>query len=521
MAYVKRISQDTQSDGDIKCEVHKPLILNCFCKSCDVLVCMDCILNLHKSHDWCKVSDIVTIKKYELSENLRQIQRDHLRLLSASISNTKRATNDISDQLARIDAQGDKIISIVRDIQEKLKQNCRDKVKLSRNAVGKAESDKIYLESVRRICAEKSKSGSDAEIILANRNLKMAMDEYSPDNFRKQMVSWSFEQGNIDKDLLADMFGRFTPKESIYEKTPLKRPVDVKTPRSAHRPRDQEMDFKITFDVISIFRHGIFDIQSICPIAEKAWIHQREGHTNALVDKDGEVIKKLNFHFIVNSFSKTRDGTLFCADFRNKSIYRVISSDGSIVKLFETKKLRPTSVSLTHDGHLLVSLVDKFEFILSRQSQRKISKMKMDGIEVQVYGTENLFTAPRKAVENGNRDICVIDVLGENKGRLCVLDSDGRLKFIYKEYNKKAPLWDRWVVDISAWDVCCDDRHRIIVSGCQSREVRFIDSYGKLLEKFVTTGHGLDKHPICLGVDHYTLWLGFEEGHVMVFKYDQ
>lgn len=522
MAHVKRISQETKIDEDIKCEVHKSMSLNCFCKTCDVLVCMDCILKLHKSHDWCKVHDIVTTKKYELSENLRHIQRDHLRLLSVSISDTKRASNDISDQLARIDAQGDKIIAIVRDIQEKLKRTCKDKVKLSKIAVEKAESDKIYLENIRRICTEKSKSGSDAEIILANRNLKMSMVEYLPDNFRKQLVSWSFEQGNVEKDLLEEMFGRLVPKESVSEKNkPIKHSVDVKTPRSAQRTRNYETEFKIDFDVLSTFRHGVFDIQSICPISEKAWIHQREGHTNALVDRDGEVIKKLNFQFVVNSFSKTRDGTLLCADFRNKSIYKVIPSDGVIVKLFQTKNLRPTSVSLTHDGHLLVSLVDKFEFVLSRQSQRKISKMKMDGTEVQVYGTANLFTAPRKAIQNGNRDICVIDVLGENKGRLCVLENEGRLKFIYKEYNKTAPLWDRWMVDISAWDLCCDSRNRIIVSGYQNNEIRFIDSFGKLLEKFVTTGHGIDKFPICLGVDHFTLWVGFEEGNVMVLKYDQ
>lgn len=507
----------------MKCDLHKQMVLNCFCRSCDVLVCMDCVLKLHKSHDWCKVSDIVGAKKYELIACLRQIQTDQLRLLSSNISDTKRASNDISDQLARIDAQGDKMIAYVRNIQERMKQACKDKVKLSKIAIGKAESDKIYLESVYQICTEKSKTGSDAEIILANRNLKMALDEYLPNNFRKQLVSWSFEQGNIDKELMEEMFGRFVPKECVSVKVRPKQTVDVKTPRSAHSARTQapEADPEINFEVLATFRHGVFDIQSICPIAEKAWIHQREGHTNALVDKDGVVVKKLNFRFIVNSFSKTRDGTLFCADFRNKSIYKVISSDGTVMKLFETKGLRPTSVSVTHDGHLLVSLVDKFEFTLSRQSQRKISKIKMDGTEVQVYGTANLFTAPRKAVENGNRDICVIDVIGENKGRLCVLESDGRLKFIYKEYNKKAPLWDRWVVDISAWDVCCDSRHRIIVSGCQSKEIRFIDCYGKLMEKFVTTGSGVDKFPLCLGVDQFTLWMGFEEGQVVVLKYDQ
>ena len=494
------------------CENHKTETLSCFCKECDLLVCNNCVFEHHKTHDWWRVSDVIGSKRYELFNNLSFIHRK----MRSKVSKAKKASNDLNEDMVKIDIQADRLIAFVNEAREELKQELEDRDEQAKSSIQRAETERELFEKVRKICIEKLKYGSDAEVITANKNIKLRVDEIRTETSKQKLSISSFEQGNIEQDSLRSMLGTLVEK-SEYRPVP-NFPAQNTLQLESCSLRDTEDAIPIVLK--SAFKYGAHDVESICPMGSKAWIHQRECRTNALINIDGDIIRKLNFRFTANSIVRNRDGILFCADFKDRCVYKVIASENKITKLFETNGLRPTSIYLTRDNNLLLGLVDDIDYTPRVHCTRKIVKVCFDGNEVRSYDSDQMFTIPRKVIETPIREICVIDVLGENKGRVCVLDPKGKLKFVYKEYRPKAPLWDRWTMDIGAWDVSCDRRCRLVVSSYRSKDIRFIDADGKLLQKIAATDFGVDRLPQCMAVDDFNLWVGFKEGYVMVLKYD-
>ncbi|XP_021375146.1 uncharacterized protein LOC110464319 [Mizuhopecten yessoensis] len=89
------------------CLVHKSEQIILFCKSCDRPVCSHCIIDSnHSNHKFCKVSDVVSSKKLELTEILQ--------------SNGEELSRDLKNKIKGIETQKEKVVENCQEISEEI-----------------------------------------------------------------------------------------------------------------------------------------------------------------------------------------------------------------------------------------------------------------------------------------------------------------------------------------------------------------------------------------------------------------
>lgn len=127
--------------------------------------------------------------------------------------------------------------------------------------------------------------------------------------------------------------------------------------------------------------------------------------------------------------------------------------------------------------------------------------------EYQENGQTRLFNALRRVKQNGNTDICVVNVTSQSAGELVVLSISGSLRNIYSG--------QRLVNRFKPTDVICDSQCNIIVTVT----VHLLSPDGDFL-KYLLTENGV-RNPSSMSLYKSTLWVGDKHGHVKVLQYNE
>lgn len=192
---------------------------------------------------------------------------------------------------------------------------------------------------------------------------------------------------------------------------------------------------------------------------------------------------------------------------------RTVSPD-NINILFSTKPLIPLCVCKSSNGEILLSLVDNLSNSRSRSSTRVVQRMTRTGQVTATYqyqedGRTPLFTKPYRMTLSSQKDLIVADHTSSHTGRLCVLNEDGRLRFIYEGKSGKK--------DFKPNGVCCDTESHILVADSASHAIHILDQDGKLLRHLITKKEGL-VYPFSIAIFRDVLWIGGYYGLVKIFK---
>ena len=217
---------------------------------------------------------------------------------------------------------------------------------------------------------------------------------------------------------------------------------------------------------------------------------------------------------LAHTFIILSNGDFIVTGSRCQEIRRVTSA-GKVSIIADTKPLHPRFISKTKTDDFLVSLEDDGDrFNLKPSRRRLVQRMTISGKVLHTYefqgdGITRLFIFPGRATENDNCDICAINRTSSKTGELIVLHGDGRVRTNYLGQDDSE-------FKLYPFDVACDSKRRIVVSDCNNKCLHLLSQSGIFLRYLL---FDMFDHPITMALQQDSLWIGFWEGAVKVYKY--
>ncbi|XP_062575304.1 uncharacterized protein LOC134237216 [Saccostrea cucullata] len=173
----------------------------------------------------------------------------------------------------------------------------------------------------------------------------------------------------------------------------------------------------------------------------------------------------------------TDTGEVYFTDFCNKSI-SCLSPSGSVSTVISTDPLEPAGISHSVDGGLLVTLRDEEP-------------------------------NPYKLEPHSRRLVRHITVTGVTTGHLMIMSPSGRMKSVYRGQNLTKKFGPTDVVN----EALCN----ILVTDLLNKQIHLLRPEGEFL-KFLLSENEV-KSPYLLSLYMSTLWVGYDDGLVRVFRY--
>ncbi|XP_062609520.1 tripartite motif-containing protein 2-like [Saccostrea cucullata] len=466
------------------CSDHDLEILNLYCRTCDKLVCTDCVLKKHKSHDWCKVRDIADEKRASLSKNTKLAHEKTLPKMNHTLQDVEHIAKENqrkkTETLRNIEKQSTAILTNVRKMETKLKEALEQSFQSYIEAERELREDFRDLSGLTKECEKILQRGTDSEVITANCKLEKYIKQVHELDIETFKSESSFQTGKIDSNTLENMFGQINL-------------VRRKGQTNTEYIPNIVIGEKKAFSYTKIQD----DISSICSLGNRIWLHPRGSTDNFALDHNGNLLSVKDFGVVVSyGFAKSQDGCLLCVDFVGKVILK-LSGDGRLSKVINTDPLKPLSICMTREGQYLACLEDSTTNGHTKTGHCRVFRLSISGRIIQSIGAR-LFNMPRKVAENTNADICVIDRVPDQNSRLYVLSSSGVLKF---EFSTQSP-----------WDVCCDQYSNIIVISRHCSDVTILDKNGLHLETFSASDKF--KSALSVSMDSDSIWVSGTNGCV-------
>ena len=133
----------------------------------------------------------------------------------------------------------------------------------------------------------------------------------------------------------------------------------------------------------------------------------------------------------------------------------------------------PLEISNSQTDDILVTLKDDRDHqYLNPSSRRLVQRLTPKGKVLHTYelredGTTRLFTLASRTAENGNADICVINLTSKNMGGIIVLNVDELVRAIYRGLEGSK---------FHSSDEACDSKRRIVVSEFTNKSLHLLGS---------------------------------------------
>ena len=180
---LKDLSTPKTSAAPVKnsplCQRHPEELLKLYCQDCEVLVCRDCVLVTHKTHNYSFVDDVIEDEKQQLENNT-------LRELDKVLTSTSEAINLVEQTQAKVLSYNDqhinqlnKTFQDIRDMANKHKKKVLDKInQITKDDLAplqKQQDDltmlKENVEKCRNFTSNTLHTGTNSEIMSARKQM--------------------------------------------------------------------------------------------------------------------------------------------------------------------------------------------------------------------------------------------------------------------------------------------------------------------------------------------------------------
>ena len=411
------------------CTTHKQEELDMYCKDCKLPICIDCVQQDHKDHKWDKLKRVAQqIRAVQMSSEssaniclhdlqkvqdlLNSFENENSKLFE---QNTEKIQKKSRELINAVEKEADKKI-------EKLKTNLMTKNNPLREQKTKNATEIEQIREMLKVTKDHALSMSDRDLLDMNTNNEKVLAGVNTEPPRRDnfIDTTRYTEGDIDTEVLTAMMGTVGKIESQQIDTP---------ERETEDPR-----MKRALTLISKFTHGTETILSVFPVDDDhAWVHNDASIENHFVDTTGRLIKKksLQRNYCASFFVQDNGDQVF--SFPSEKKIQNISVDGDLTTIADTTPLYPWGITKTKNGDILVTLTDRLwsHYCSDEKSNNLVQLMSFRGKVKKTYkhprNSEdiNLFTCPFRVVQNHNSDICVVDQISEDTGRVCVLRENG------------------------------------------------------------------------------------------------
>ena len=470
---------------NIPCQIHKSKLCFMFCRSCDVLVCSNCISSSHKKHDLEPIDQVCMEKIEKLEEIEDKISQNLVRCESENkdLEKDDYMWDSMSvDAIKKIDARENKmkeeIGKYAQGLRDNIEKNNRKNKQLMSEKAKEIDKSKITLEDQQEKI-QTAKKSTKAEIIFAAAK----------------------EHGGSVSDLsftkLCPEIQEFVPGELNISKS-FGILSSVKLSNKSH---DTELK------VLKSYTTDLSDFHRLVSLDKTtAWISSYKGKIirKVVIDDKIQTIKEIPVQIYDMTLTKSND--ILISTF-NSSDVKLITQSGQIKPFLSVSPLITTGIHVTHNNDIMLGVMEKDTYKLTDKSCRKIIVFGENKKEKQSYQynkhKQRLFTVPYR-ITDVNTDIAVIDRTSYDDGRVVVLGKEGGVKWIYQGHpqinTEDKPLDPRDIVTTLVGN--------IIVADYNNHTLHVISGEGELLTYKDMSDQGVI-FPMSLHIDTWgQLWVG-------------
>jgi hypothetical protein len=471
-------SDREDKSGEVICSTHQesPVIMHC--KTCDRLVCDECIISTHKPHDLIEIRKQGLQDKLILGERLPDVKTRAIPSLKKNLealNHTKsKSTEKFDNMINQIKQRSSTLISTIEIAKNRLINRCISDKDASHTFLNKLE-DKLStgiagIESAAHSSEQALKMDRDPPIVHERIKLQWLLDKYRKSY--PHIVYPKFQNGTAPREeaALEKMIGYFDGMLKCEARDQLHKIMLNVTPLGSLKP-----SYIKTMSYVHKVRTACAagdDRVCIVPVVPVTSLD--------IFTSEGVSVLTQVPHTRIYDITRTMDSHFLVSDPRSKKVMR-ITHHGVVVRWTNVNGI-PRGLHACKNGDILLCVVDSVAFYQNRNSTRHIVRMNENFNIIETYGkNEQIFNIPDRIFENVNGDICVIDRIGGIDSRLVVLDCHGNVRFEYPgEGGFDGTYGDGYLpVKRQAFsDVCCDGYANIYVSDERNSEIIVLDPDG-------------------------------------------
>ena len=491
---IKSPFQDVQPKiitDNIPCTEHRTKMTCLFCRTCDHLVCADCISSKHNKHNFEPGEKILSEKLDELKGVEARYSED-LTLCQAKVEEFQ-----ISE--TKYESLCDESITTIKKREKQLidgitkhSQKLQSEIELERKTV-----KKTFCDLKRQVDqAEKTIILHQDEIMAALKSIQ---------------GSTIFTTATKSKKMMSDLNFNPIPSEIKYF-IPGKETVND-IPNlfgSLQKMKIPQVQSDIDFEVVNSYTTDLSGIYNIITVDDKStWVNDGNKQVIRQINIDNDNItttKQISCCIIDMTLTSNNDLLL---SVMNSSDIKLLTKSGKIKPFFSVSSpLLPWGIHVTSDNYIIVGVTEPVNlYTPTDKSTRALLIFGMDGKQQHTYQYDSnkhrLFTLPRRITTNNNKDIVVLDMTSLDTGRVVVVGREGGLRWTYTGHSKI-----NVTTQFKPYDVVTTTAGHIIVCDHRTHALHVLSEQGDILTCKVMEDTGI-KYPYSLDIDmRGQLWVG-------------
>ncbi|XP_052704030.1 uncharacterized protein LOC128180179 [Crassostrea angulata] len=471
------------------CEKHD-LNIDLTCEDCDEFICSQCAKSDHKDHDWKTIPTAGSLRRRELKKTLEKVKKEDVKKMDEEIQKATKQLEDNKEccdsEVRKLQKHYDAIVSKLGEIKKNFETKLRENLERKNTEVSKKKLDvekkREQIKDLLKFLEDRHSTMSDLSLIDNLRDLFNLLSNKDSD-IETGDYSLRYMGGDINNGLLESMMGQTFDLDDI----------------SVTETESFQYGDKLLCVLEAIDKDTCFVGDDKSNFFERVNIGNK---------------KKEKFYINANAVCVTDSDDVYVTDCDNDSIVR-LSPSGSVSTIFSTAPLEPGGICQSTEGGLLVTLGDNESELYQpdSHSRRLVRHVTLTGEVIREYkyqedGQTRLFTAPARVRQNGNNDICVVNMTSQFTGELVILFSYGSIKLVYGGKKLTNPFIPS--------DVVCDSHCNIIVTDHFNCQIHLLSPDGEFM-KYLLTENDV-RYPWSMSLCKSTLWVGNYQGLIKVFQ---
>ncbi|XP_071124707.1 uncharacterized protein [Mytilus edulis] len=460
----RAISDGTKTNRVVpnRCEFHEDEHYIMYCKSCQQLVCITCIVTMHQKHE---IRDMKLIDSAEKTK-LRQYQDKIDKIILPKISRKFNRCDDLLEFHAKkldtakseihdwniylkntiikyLDDQEERFCEKIDKNMDEIKQNILPQL-------SKLDDIKTNIAGVRSEIDRVTNSKDFTKMIYIENSIESFLKDVHAQNMKRRTHFFKFSQSELTFPKLGDL--TFT---AVFD---LQCTQSIQTGLSC-------------IDKMTAYTNGELLVRNL-----------KLKNLCLLKTENEKFIKLQKWNFEVKDISVLQTGEIIVilfdkTDLRLVSIREHMTSKaiGDCTTIFfETAPQIPTALHTTRDNKVIISTVEAGRDWLPMDVPCKVEILVITAKSEVIFRflfNKDLFCFPNKITSIGT-DICIADSISDYSGRLVTLNNRGKVKWTYGNDEKNSVI----IGDMVATPL----NNIVLLDPCQS-VLRVLDSNGSFL----------------------------------------
>jgi hypothetical protein len=479
---------------NIKCDEHQKKMTCLFCRTCDHLVCPDCISSKHNKHNFEPVEKILFEKLDELKGAEARYSKD-LTLCQAKVEEFQ-----ISE--TKYESLFDERITTIKKREKTLTDGFTKHSQKLQNEI------ELERKTVKQTFCDLKRQADQAEktIILHQDEIMAAL--------KSIQGSTIFTTATKSKKMMSDLNFNPIPSEIKYF-IPGKETVND-IPNlfgSLQKMKIPQVQSDIDFEVVNSYTTDLSGIYNIITVDDKStWVNECNKDVIRQINIDNDNItstKQISCDIFDMTLTSNNDILL---SVWGSSDIKLLTKSGEIKPFFSVSSpLAPLGIHVTSDNNIIVGVAESDDlYTPTDKGTRALHIFGMDGKQQHTYQYDSnkhrLFTVPQRITTNNNKDIVVVDSTLGDTGRVVVVGWEGGLRWTYTGHSKI-----NVATQFNPNDVVTTTAGHIIVCDIDTHALHVLSGQGDILTCKVMEDTGIE-YPYSLDIDmRGQLWVGCDE----------